>query len=64
MAAQPQLFLCLKDNFGVLLHDPGSGATASIDAPEARAVEAALRETGWDWFWPSHAWLSSWSSST
>jgi hydroxyacylglutathione hydrolase len=47
MAAQAQLFLCLKDNFGVLLHDPGSGATASIDAPEARTVEAALRETGW-----------------
>jgi hydroxyacylglutathione hydrolase len=47
MAAQSQLFLCLKDNFGVLLHDPASGATAAIDAPEARAVEAALRETGW-----------------
>jgi hydroxyacylglutathione hydrolase len=47
MAAQSQLFLCLKDNFGVLLHDPASGATAAIDAPEARAVEAALKETGW-----------------
>ena len=47
MAAQTQLFFCLKDNFGVLLHDPGSGATAAIDAPEAAAVEAALRATGW-----------------
>jgi hydroxyacylglutathione hydrolase len=47
MAAQTQLFLCLKDNFGVLLHDPGSGATAAIDAPEAAAVEAALKATGW-----------------
>src|SRR5580704_72813 len=47
MAAQTQLFLCLKDNFGVLLHDPESGATAAIDAPEADAVEAALRATGW-----------------
>jgi hydroxyacylglutathione hydrolase len=47
MAAQTQLFLCLKDNFGVLLHDPESGATAAIDAPEAVAVEAALRATGW-----------------
>jgi hydroxyacylglutathione hydrolase len=47
MAAQTQLFLCLKDNFGVLLHDPESGATAAIDAPEAAAVEAALRATGW-----------------
>src|ERR1700724_1439122 len=47
MAAQTQHFLCLKDNFGVLLHDPASGATAAIDAPEAAAVEAALRATGW-----------------
>jgi len=47
MAAQTQLFLCLKDNFGVLLHDPDSGATAAIDAPEAAAVETALKATGW-----------------
>jgi hydroxyacylglutathione hydrolase len=47
MAAQTYLFPCLKDNFGVLLHDPQSGATASIDAPEAAAVEAALKKTGW-----------------
>src|SRR5580700_8161882 len=47
MAAQTQLFLCLTDNFGVLLHDPASGATASIDAPEAAPVEAALKKTGW-----------------
>jgi hydroxyacylglutathione hydrolase len=47
MAAQTQLFLCLKDNFGVLLHDPASGATAAIDAPEAATVEAALQAKGW-----------------
>jgi len=47
MAAQTHLFLCLKDNFGVLLHDPQSGATASIDAPEAAPIEAALQRTGW-----------------
>ena len=47
MAAQIRLFLCLKDNFGVLLHDPASGATAAIDVPEAAPVETALRETGW-----------------
>ena len=47
MVAQTQLFLCLKDNFGVLLHDSESGATAAIDAPEAAAVETALRATGW-----------------
>jgi hydroxyacylglutathione hydrolase len=47
MAAQTNLFSCLKDNFGVLLHDPASGATAAIDAPEAAPVEAALQKTGW-----------------
>ncbi len=47
MPAQTYLFSCLKDNFGVLLHDPASGATASIDAPEAAPVEAALQKTGW-----------------
>src|SRR5262249_11773891 len=40
--AQTRLFLCLKDNYGVLVHDPASGATAAIDAPESAAVEAAL----------------------
>jgi hydroxyacylglutathione hydrolase len=47
MAAQTHLFPCLSDNFGVLLHDPETGATASIDAPEAAAVEKALARTGW-----------------
>jgi hydroxyacylglutathione hydrolase len=47
MAAQIELFPCLKDNFGVLVHDPQSGATAAIDAPEAAPVEAALKKTGW-----------------
>ena len=44
---KPSLFKCLSDNYGVLLHDPDSGATASIDAPEAAPVEAALKATGW-----------------
>ena len=47
MPAQTYLFPCLTDNFGVLIHDPASGATASIDAPEAAPVEAALAKTGW-----------------
>src|SRR5678815_2400587 len=47
MAAQIHLFPCLQDNFGVLLHCSESGATAAIDAPEAAAVEAALKATGW-----------------
>jgi hydroxyacylglutathione hydrolase len=47
MAAETHLFPCLKDNYGVLLHDPASGATAAIDAPEAAPVEAALKQKGW-----------------
>ncbi len=47
MPAQTHLFLCLKDNYGVLLHDAESGRTAAIDAPEAAPVEAALEATGW-----------------
>jgi hydroxyacylglutathione hydrolase len=47
MAADTRLFLCRSDNYGVLLHDPDSGATAAIDAPEAAPIEAALKATGW-----------------
>jgi hydroxyacylglutathione hydrolase len=47
MPAEIRLFSCLKDNYGVLVHDPASGATASIDAPEVAPVETALKETGW-----------------
>jgi hydroxyacylglutathione hydrolase len=47
MPAETHLFRCLRDNYGVLLHDPDSGATASIDAPEAAPVEAAVKATGW-----------------
>lgn len=41
------LFPCLDDNYGVLIHDPDTGATASIDAPDADDVSAALAEKGW-----------------
>jgi hydroxyacylglutathione hydrolase len=47
MTAQVHLFTCLQDNYGVLVHDPESGATAAIDAPEAAPIEAALKATGW-----------------
>jgi hydroxyacylglutathione hydrolase len=42
-----ELFPCRTDNFGVLIHDPESGATASIDAPEEAAILAALKRRGW-----------------
>ena len=46
---QPQIhqFPCLKDNYGVLVHDADGGVTLSIDAPDAAAVTRALDERGW-----------------
>lgn len=41
------LFPCLKDNYGVLIRDPDANVTASIDAPDATAVERALDDKGW-----------------
>src|SRR5262245_59454375 len=46
-ALQIYQFPCLSDNFGVLIHDPEGPVTASIDAPEADKVSAALAEKGW-----------------
>lgn len=44
---QIEQFTCLSDNFGVLIHDPESGRTASIDAPEAAAIVDRLDAKGW-----------------
>lgn len=40
-------FIARSDNFAVLLHDPESGATASIDAPDADAIRRELANKGW-----------------
>ena len=37
----------MSDNYGVLVHDSATGATATIDAPDAAAVLAALDQQGW-----------------
>jgi hydroxyacylglutathione hydrolase len=47
MAAEIRLFPCLTDNFGYLIHDPATKATASIDAPEAAPIIKALEREGW-----------------
>ncbi len=47
MAAEIRLFPCLADNFGCLIHDPATKATASIDAPEAAPILKALEREGW-----------------
>jgi hydroxyacylglutathione hydrolase len=38
---------CLTDNYGALVHDSATGATACIDVPEAAPTLAALTERGW-----------------
>jgi hydroxyacylglutathione hydrolase len=40
-------FICRGDNFAVLMHDPDTGSTASIDAPEAAAIRRELANKGW-----------------
>lgn len=35
------------DNYGVLIHDPATEATAAIDAPDAEELLAALHDKGW-----------------
>jgi hydroxyacylglutathione hydrolase len=47
MAAEISLFTCLSDNFGYLIHDPATKATAAIDAPEAAPILRALEREGW-----------------
>ncbi|WP_395697239.1 hydroxyacylglutathione hydrolase [Methylocella sp.] len=47
MAVHIHQFLCLKDNFGVLVHDPETRSTAAIDAPDAAPILAALKARDW-----------------
>jgi hydroxyacylglutathione hydrolase len=47
MAADIRTFTCLTDNFGYLVHDAATNATASIDAPEAAPIIRTLEREGW-----------------
>ncbi len=38
---------CLSDNYAFLIHDPVSGDTALVDAPEPNAILTELTERGW-----------------
>jgi hydroxyacylglutathione hydrolase len=38
---------CLQDNYGFLVHDPDTGATATIDTPEVAPINQALAAKGW-----------------
>lgn len=47
MTAEIRVFSCLTDNFGYLIHDSATKATASIDAPQAGPIVKALEQEGW-----------------
>ena len=47
MTAHIHQFMCLTDNFGVLVHDSETGATAAIDAPDAAPILSALEAREW-----------------
>ncbi|MFY9627030.1 MAG: hydroxyacylglutathione hydrolase [Methylocystis sp.] len=47
MGLEIHQFICLEDNFGLLLHDDHSGETASIDAPDGEAIAAEAKRLGW-----------------
>lgn len=40
-------FPCLSDNYGFLIRDDAEGAVATIDTPDAGAINAALDEKKW-----------------
>jgi hydroxyacylglutathione hydrolase len=42
-----EMFPCLSDNYGFLIHDDEQGLTASIDTPDVPAIEAALERRSW-----------------
>jgi hydroxyacylglutathione hydrolase len=40
-------FPCLRDNYGFLVHDEATGATAAMDTPEVGPILDALDRRGW-----------------
>jgi len=47
MSLEVVLFPCLSDNYGFLLHDPISGATAAIDTPDAKEIAKQCESRDW-----------------
>ena len=42
-----EVFQCRSDNYGVLVHEPETGLTATVDAPEEQAILDAVARRGW-----------------
>ena len=53
---QIHLFPCLSDNYGILVHDPASGRTASIDTPDGEEIARQCKVRGWSLteIWNTH----------
>jgi hydroxyacylglutathione hydrolase len=47
MTLEVALFPCLSDNYGFLLHDAQTGATAAIDTPDAKEISKQCEARGW-----------------
>jgi len=47
MALEIHQFPCLKDNYGYLIHDRGSGQCAAVDTPDAARILAEADGKGW-----------------
>lgn len=47
MALEYVTIPCLEDNYAFLVHNPQTGETALIDAPDATPIQNALTERGW-----------------
>ncbi|HEV7254232.1 MAG TPA: hydroxyacylglutathione hydrolase [Mesorhizobium sp.] len=46
MALEIEQFICRSDNFGVIAHDPSSGETMVVDAPETAPILERLEKRG------------------
>lgn len=47
MTLSVHLFACLNDNYGLLVRDDASGQVATIDTPDADAIQFELDRLGW-----------------
>lgn len=48
MTLDVRLFPCLNDNYGILVRDTDTGVVATVDTPDATAILAELKASGWD----------------
>lgn len=47
MTLSVHLFACLNDNYGLLVRDDATGQVATIDTPDADAIQFELDRLGW-----------------